>query len=35
MIVDADADELRLDPKVQDVAPTTEQAKLVAARSRP
>ena len=30
MIVDADAESLRLDPKVQDVAPTADQAKLVA-----
>ena len=30
MIVDADADEIRLDPRVQDVAPTPEQAKVVA-----
>jgi len=30
MIVDAEADEVRIDPRVQDVAPTTEQAKLVA-----
>ncbi len=30
MIVDAEADEVRLDPKVQDVEPTPEQAKVVA-----
>lgn len=30
MIADADADELRLDPKVRDVAPTAEQARIVA-----
>ncbi len=30
MIVDADAAEIRLDPRVQDVAPTTEQARIVA-----
>jgi leucyl-tRNA synthetase len=30
MVVDADAEELRLDPRVRDVAPTVEQAKLVA-----
>ena len=30
MIVDAEADEVRLDPRVQDVAPTPEQAKVVA-----
>ncbi len=30
MIVDAEAHELVLDPKVQDVAPTIEQAKIVA-----
>ncbi len=30
MIVDADADEIRGDPRVQDIAPTPEQAKLVA-----
>ena len=30
MIVDAEADEVRLDPKVQDVALTPEQAKVVA-----
>jgi leucyl-tRNA synthetase len=30
MIVDSDADDVRLDPKVRDVAPTAEQAKVVA-----
>ena len=30
MIVDAEADDIRLDPKVQDVALTPEQAKVVA-----
>jgi leucyl-tRNA synthetase len=30
MIVDVDADDVRLDPKVQDVPLTTEQSKLVA-----
>ncbi|MGE5755474.1 MAG: leucine--tRNA ligase, partial [Planctomycetaceae bacterium] len=30
MIVEAEADVVRLDPKVQDVAPTRDQAKLVA-----
>jgi leucyl-tRNA synthetase len=30
MVVDAEADEVRLDPKVRDVAPTKEQSKVVA-----
>jgi leucyl-tRNA synthetase len=30
MIVDAEADEVRIDPRVKDVEPTAEQAKLVA-----
>lgn len=30
MIVDADADTIRLDPKVQDAEPTAEQAKIIA-----
>jgi leucyl-tRNA synthetase len=30
MIVDAEADEIRLDPRVQDVPPTPEQAKIAA-----
>ena len=30
MIVDAEADEIRLDPRVRDVEPTREQARLVA-----
>ena len=30
MVVDAEADEIRLDPKVEDVAVTPEQAKVVA-----
>ena len=30
MIIDAEAEEVRLDPKVKDVAPTPEQAKLIA-----
>jgi leucyl-tRNA synthetase len=30
MVVDAEAEDVRLDPKVRDVAPTTEQAKIVA-----